>query len=205
MFDVSLKEGDTVPFVVFKLRVRNNITDERPPEEQAKGMCTASDLYDWKNFSTDDLFKGKRCVLFALPGAFTPTCSSQHLPGYEKDYELIKSLGIDEVYCLSVNDAFVMREWGMRMGLEVDNTPFSNGFKNVKLLPDGAVEFTRKMGMECVWTSERGFGARSWRYSMVVNDCKIEKLFEEKPRMMNSEADPFEVSDSETMVKYLKG
>ena len=83
MFDVSLKEGDTVPFVVFKLRVRN-ITDERPPEEQAKGMCTTSDLYNWKNFSTDDLFKGKRCVLFALPGAFTPTCSSQHLPDMRK-------------------------------------------------------------------------------------------------------------------------
>jgi len=201
---MSVKEGDDVPFSIFKLRVRNNVADERSEEAKQQGMCTAADLYDWADVSTEDLFNGKRCVLFALPGAFTPTCSSKHLPGYEKDYELIKSLGVDEIYCLSVNDAFVMREWGVRMGLDIDETPYSNGFKKVKLIPDGTLDFTRKMGMECVWSSERGFGSRSWRYSMVIANGKIEKLFEEQPRVMNSEADPFEVSDSETMVKYLK-
>jgi len=199
---MSLKEGSTVPFVIFKTRVRNNIVDEN--REMPKEMCLASELYEWKDYSTDDLFKNKRCVLFALPGAFTPTCSTKHLPEYNDNYEKILALGVDEIYCLAVNDAFVMKQWGMSLGLDQDATPFSNGFKKVKLIPDGAVEFTKKMGMECVWTSERGFGARSWRYSMVVNNKKIEKIFEEKPRVMNSAPDPFEVSDCGTMMKYLE-
>jgi peroxiredoxin len=94
----------------------------------------------------------------------------------------IKKHGVDEVYCLSVNDAFVMRAWGLKQGLEEERTDSSNplnpgNFKNVKLIPDGAVEFTRGMGLQCTWASERGFGERSWRYSAVINDMKIEKLF----------------------------
>jgi peroxiredoxin len=200
--NMSLKEGSTVPYVIFKTRVRNYMDEAKP--DMPKEMCLASELYEWKDVSTEDLFKNKRCVLFALPGAFTPTCSTKHLPEYNMNYEKMLALGIDEIYCLAVNDAFVMKQWGISLGLELDETPYSNGFKKVKLIPDGSVEFTRKMGMECVWTSERGFGERSWRYSMVVNDKKIEKMFEESPRVNNSGPDPFEVSDCATMMKYLE-
>ena len=148
--------------------------------------------------TTDDYFKGKRVVLFALPGAFTPTCSTSHLPGYESAYADMLTLGIDDVYCLSVNDAFVMRQWGLHQGLPEDMTPGSLGFQNVKLIPDGAAAFTRGMGMSIVWNSERGFGERSWRYSMVVNDGVIEQIFIEQPMVQNSGPDPFEVSDAET-------
>ncbi|KAG8461583.1 hypothetical protein KFE25_001187 [Diacronema lutheri] len=185
------KEGSTVPSVIFKTRVRINSKDENP--------------FDWKDVTSDELFKGKRCVLFALPGAFTPTCSSFQLPGYEKAYKEMKSLGIDEVYCLSVNDAFVMRQWGLKQGLEEDKTLGANGFKKVKLLPDGAAAFTRGMGMSCVWDTERGFGERSWRYSCVLNDRKVEKIFIEGGGITpNSAADPYEVTDEKTMLAYLK-
>jgi len=186
-----VKEGDTIPNVVFKFRVRNNTDSENP--------------FEWKDVTTENLFLGKRVVLFALPGAFTPTCSSKHLPGYEKHYDELRQLGVDDVYCLSVNDAFVMRQWGLHQGLEEDMEISDNNlvFKKVKLLPDGACLFTRGMDMSCNWTSERGFGERSWRYSAVVNNMKIERLFLETPRVENSGPDPFEVSNVETMLKYL--
>ena len=190
-------EGDAVPKVVFKCRVRDESLGGPNP-------------FTWKDVSSEDLFKGKRAVVFSLPGAFTPTCSSTHLPGYEKEYEAMKKLGIDDVYCLSVNDAFVMRQWGISQGLEkVDKdatSPLNPGnFKNVKLLPDGACLFTRGMGMSVVWEKERGFGERSWRYSAVLNDMKIEKLFVEggSPKQ-DFGPDPFEVSDASTMLKYLQ-
>ena len=185
-----ISEGMKVPNVVFKTRTRVESDDENP--------------FVWKDTTTDDYFKGKKCVLFALPGAFTPTCSSSHLPSYEKNYELFKALGVDEVYCLSVNDAFVMRKLGLDQGLEEDKAIGSLGFKNVKLIPDGACKFTRGMGMSCTWGSERGFGERSWRYSCYVVDGVIKKLFVEQPMIQNSEADPYEVSDSNTMLKYLQ-
>jgi len=186
-----VKEGDTIPNVVFKFRVRNNTDSENP--------------FEWKDVTTENLFLGKRVVLFALPGAFTPTCSSKHLPGYEKHYDELRQLGVDDVYCLSVNDAFVMRQWGLHQGLEEDTEVSNNNlvFKKVKLLPDGACLFTRGMNMSCNWTSERGFGERSWRYSAVVNNMKVERLFLETPRVENSGPDPFEVSNVETMLKYL--
>ncbi len=189
--------SQTVPSVVFKCRVRDASIEGPNP-------------FTWKDVSTDDLFKGKRVVVFALPGAFTPTCSSTHLPGYMNDYDEIKSLGVDEVYCLSVNDAFVMRQWGLHQGLpeekEDNSNPLNPGnFQKVKLLADGAALFTRGMGMSCVWDSNRGFGERSWRYSMVVNDTVVEKIFVEAGGVVqNSEADPFEVSDSATMLQYLR-
>ena len=182
---------ESVPQVTFKTRTRfASESDENP--------------FEWKDVTTEDLFKGKRVVLFALPGAFTPTCSTSHLPGYEKTYKEILAQGINDVFCLSVNDAFVMRQWGLSQGLEEDKTVGSLGFKNVKLIPDGACLFTDGMNMRCTWTSERGFGARSWRYSVVVNDMKIEKSFVEEPKVENSEADPFNVSDAQTMLNYLK-
>eukprot|EP00548_Thalassiothrix_antarctica_P001543 CAMPEP_0194131230 /NCGR_PEP_ID=MMETSP0152-20130528/2038_1 /TAXON_ID=1049557 /ORGANISM="Thalassiothrix antarctica, Strain L6-D1" /LENGTH=204 /DNA_ID=CAMNT_0038825939 /DNA_START=62 /DNA_END=676 /DNA_ORIENTATION=- len=187
-----IKEGTTIPSVTFKTRTRIESDDENP--------------FDWKDVTSEDLFKGKRTVIFALPGAFTPTCSSTHVPGYAQAYDEIKSLGIDEVYCISVNDAFVMRAWGLKQGLPEDRTPGSNGFQTVKMIPDGAAMFTRGMGMSTMWDSERGFGERSWRYSAVINaDMKVEKLFIEGGGItQNSGPDPFEISDSNTMVEYLK-
>ena len=187
-----IQEGGEIPNVIFKTRTRIESDDQNP--------------FDWKDLTTEDLFKGKRVVLFSLPGAFTPTCSSTHLPGYEASYdEMKKTYGIDEVYCLSVNDAFVMRQWGLKQGLTEDKTIGGLGFEKVKLLPDGACQFTRGMGMSCVWDSERGFGERSWRYSAVIDDMKVEKLFVEGGAVVqNSGPDPFEVTDSDTMIAYLK-
>jgi thioredoxin-dependent peroxiredoxin len=171
---------DKVPDVVFKTRVRDeSIGGENP--------------FKWQDVATQEIFGGKKVVVFSLPGAFTPTCSSTHLPGYEAAYEQFKALGVDEIYCLSVNDAFVMYQWGVKLGA-----------KNVKLLPDGNGEFTRKMGM-LVEKSNLGFGMRSWRYSMLVNDGKVEKLFAEAGYSDNCGTDPFEVSDANTMLAYLKG
>lgn len=177
-----LKEGDTVPSVTFKTRVR-------VPELEGK----TENPFDWKDMTSEDYFKGKRVVLFALPGAFTPTCSTTHLPGYERDFDAMRAAGVDDVLCLSVNDAFVMYRWGL-----------SQNADKVTLVPDGAALFTRGMNMTCTWTSERGFGERSWRYSMVVKDMVIEKMFVEPDYVENSGPDPFEVSDSTTMLNYLK-
>ena len=171
---------ERVPDVVFKTRVRDESVAGPNP-------------FRWQDRTTQELFGGKRIVLFSLPGAFTPTCSSTHLPRYEALYDEIKAQGVDEVMCLSVNDAFVMFQWGKHQGAE-----------KVFLLPDGTGEFTRKMGM-LVDKSNLGFGMRSWRYSMVVNDYKIEKIFIEPDFSDNCPTDPFEVSDADTMLAYLKG
>jgi thioredoxin-dependent peroxiredoxin len=171
---------EKVPNVVFKTRVRDESIGGPNP-------------FRWQDCTSEEIFSGKRVVVFSLPGAFTPTCSSTHLPRYEELYDEFKSLGIDEIYCISVNDAFVMFQWGKNMGAE-----------KVRLLPDGNGEFTRKMGM-LVDKSNLGFGLRSWRYSMVVNDGAIEKVFAEPGHSDNCETDPFEVSDADTMLAYLKG
>ena len=185
-----IAEGDSIPEVTFVTRTRIASTDDNP--------------FDWKDRTTKELFGGKRIVLFSLPGAFTPTCSTTHLPGYDKNFEKMKALGVDDVYCLSVNDAFVMRQWGLSQGLEEDKTEGSLGFTKTKLLPDGACAFTRGMGMSSVWDTNRGFGERSWRYSAVINDGKVEKLFVEGGAIVqNGEDDPFEVTDADTMLGYL--
>jgi len=170
---------DRVPNVVFKTRVRDeSIAGPNP--------------FRWQDVTTQDLFGGKRVVVFSLPGAFTPTCSTTHLPRYEELYEEIKAQGVDQVICISVNDAFVMYQWGKAQGAD-----------KVFLLPDGNGEFSRKMGM-LVDKSNLGFGMRSWRYSMVVNDGAIEKVFAEPGYEDNCPTDPFEVSDADTMLAYLK-
>lgn len=171
---------ERVPQVTFKTRVRDESVEGGNP-------------YRWEDKTTEDIFGGKKVVVFSLPGAFTPTCSSNHLPRYDELYEEFKALGVDEIVCVSVNDAFVMFQWGK----SVDN-------KNIFLLPDGNGEFTRKMGM-LVDKSNVGFGMRSWRYSMIVDDCKIEKIFVETDFGDNCPTDPFEVSDADTMLAYLKG
>ena len=171
---------EKVPSVVFKTRVR----DESVP---------GPNPFRWEDKTTEDIFAGKKVVVFSLPGAFTPTCSSNHLPRYEELYDQFKAQGVDQIICISVNDAFVMFQWGKQIGA-----------KNVFLLPDGSGEFTSKMGM-LVDKSNLGFGYRSWRYSMVVNDGTIEKMFVEPNFGDNCPIDPFEVSDADTMLAYLKG
>ena len=169
-----------VPEVTFHTRVRDESIGGPNP-------------YRWQDVTTADLFSGKRVVVFSLPGAFTPTCSTYQLPGYDEKYEEFKALGIDEVYCLSVNDSFVMNAWFKQQGV-----------KNVKPIPDGSGEFTYAMGMS-VTKANLGFGFRSWRYSMVVNDGEIEMLFEEPGKVGNCPVDPYEVSDPNTILNYLKG
>lgn len=168
-----------VPSVTFKTRVRNEALGGPNP-------------FEWKDLTSDEIFKGKNVVVFSLPGAFTPTCSTSHLPRYEELYADFKAQGVDAVVCVSVNDAFVMFQWGK-----------SQNAKNVFLLPDGNGEFTRKMGM-LVDKTNLGFGLRSWRYSMYVEDGEIKKLFAEPGFSDNCATDPFEVSDADTMLNYLK-
>ena len=168
-----------VPQVTFKTRVRDESVEGPNP-------------FRWQDVSSDDIFAGKKVVVFALPGAFTPTCSSTHLPGFEAHYDELKSLGVDEVYCLSVNDAFTMYQWGQHQGVE-----------KVKLLPDGSGDFSRLMGM-LVRKDNLGFGQRSGRYSMLVDDGEIVKLFEEPGKQDDCPSDPFECSDCDTMLSYLK-
>lgn len=168
-----------VPSVEFKTRVRNDALDGPNP-------------FEWKVLTTDDIFKGKKVIVFSLPGAFTPTCSTSHLPRYEELYEKFTEEGIDAIVCISVNDAFVMYQWGLSQKAE-----------NVFLLPDGSGEFTRKMGM-LVNKDNVGFGMRSWRYSMLVDDGEIVKSFIEEGFSDNCPTDPFEVSDADTMYDYIK-
>lgn len=159
------REGQRVPNVTFRIRKDNQ----------------------WTNVTSDDLFAGKTVVVFALPGAFTPTCSSTHLPGYNELAKVFRENGVDDIVCVAVNDTFVMNEWAKDQEAE-----------NIILIPDGNGEFTDGMGM-LVDKTDLGFGKRSWRYSMLVKDGVIEKMFIE-PEVPG---DPFEVSDAETMLKYI--
>jgi len=159
------REGQRVPNVAF--RVREN--------------------HEWKSVTTDELFAGKTVVVFSLPGAFTPTCSSTHLPRYNELAPAFRANGVDAIVCVSVNDTFVMNEWARDQ--EADN---------VILLPDGNGEFTAGMGM-LVDKADLGFGKRSWRYSMLVKDGVVEKMFVEPEKP----GDPFEVSDADTMLAYI--
>ncbi len=159
------QEGKRVPNVTFRTRVGN----------------------EWRNITTDEIFKGKNVVVFSLPGAFTPTCSSTHVPGYNELAPALFANGIDRIVCISVNDAFVMNEWAANQGAD-----------NVLFLPDGNGEFTAGMG-QLVDKGDLGFGKRSWRYSMLVRDGVVEKMFVEP----NKPGDPFEVSDAATMLAYI--
>lgn len=174
-----ISENSPVPSVVFKTRVRDESVEGPNP-------------FRWQDVTSDEVFKGRKIVLFSLPGAFTPTCSSTHLPGYEAAYDAFKELGVDEVYCLSVNDAFVMFQWGKHQNVQ-----------KVKLLPDGNGEFTKGMGM-LVKKTNLGFGDRSWRYSAFIDDGMVKKLFVEPGFIDDCPTDPFEVSDAHTMMEYLR-
>lgn len=162
---LASREGQKVPNVIFRVRQDN----------------------EWVNITTDDLFAGKTVIVFSLPGAFTPTCSSTHLPGYNELAKTFRENGVDEIVCISVNDTFVMNEWAKSQNAE-----------NVRLIPDGNGEFTEGMGM-LVDKADLGFGKRSWRYSMLVKDGLVEKMFIEP----EEPGDPFKVSDAETMLNYI--
>lgn len=160
-----------------------NREGQRVPEATFR---TRSDS-DWVELSARDVFAGKTVIVFSLPGAFTPTCSSAHVPRYDQLAEQFHAHGVDEIICISVNDAFVMHEWGLSQRTE-----------NITYLPDGNGEFTRGMGM-LVGKEDLGFGARSWRYSMLVKDGMIEKMFIEP----DEPGDPYHVSDADTMLDYI--
>ncbi len=148
--------------------------------------------FEWKTVTTQSVFGGKSVVLFAVPGAFTPACSETHLPGYEASFQKFVELGVERVICLSVNDAFVMRQWALSQDIE-----------NVIMLPDGNGEFTRKMGM-LVARTEQGMGMRSWRYAFHAVDGQIKKMFVEPGFKDNPAGVPVEVSDAGTMLDYLR-
>lgn len=141
---------------------------------------------------SSDLFDNKKVILFALPGAFTPTCSNFMLPKYEELYDEFKSLGIDEIYCLTVNDAFVTNAWAQDLNIG-----------KVKLIPDGNAYFTRGMGY-LVNKSNLGFGERSWRYAAVVTNGIIDKMFVEPGMRDNADTDPYEESTPENVLEYVK-
>ena len=175
------------------MNIKQHTFKFREGDSDEKGGCTFIGG-TWKDVTTDDLFKGKRVVMFSLPGAFTPTCSSEELPSYDRMYNEFKDMGIDDVYCVSVNDAFVMNAWAR--DLEI---------KHVKMIPDGCGTFTSNMGM-LVAKPKQGFGMRSWRYAAVVNDGWVEKMFEE-PGFNNfsDDDDPYVVSKPEIIKNYLNG
>lgn len=170
--------GAKIPNVEFQTRVRDeSIQGDNP--------------FTWKQVSTQDLFAKKRVVLFSLPGAFTPTCSTYQLPDFEKLFDKFVEKGIEEIYCLSVNDSFVMNAWAKDQGL-----------KNVKVIPDGSGLFTLGMGM-LVSKDNLGFGQRSWRYAAIVNDCEIEQWFEEPGKENNHSDDPYFVSSPQNVLEHL--
>jgi peroxiredoxin len=168
-----------VPAAVFKTRVRDDSIEGPNP-------------YRWEDVTTFDLFAGKRVVLFSLPGAFTPTCSTMQLPGFEEKFAEFKALGIKDIYCISVNDAFVMNAWAKAQKI-----------KKVKVIPDGSGEFTGLMQME-VRKDNLGFGKRSWRYACVVNNGKIEKWFIEPDPQDNCPTDPYGETSPENILAWLK-
>jgi peroxiredoxin len=169
-----------IPAVVFKTRVRDDSIGGPNP-------------FRWEDKSTYDYFAGKRVVLFSLPGAFTPTCSTMQLPGFEQNFAEFKALGIKDIYCVSVNDAFVMNCWAKDQKI-----------KKVKLIPDGSGKFTEKMKMD-VYKDNLGFGRRSWRYACVVNNGQIEKWFIEGDVIEdNIDSDPYGVTSPENILDWLR-
>ena len=137
------------------------------------------------SFKVPDLVKGKKIAIFGLPGAYTPTCSAKHVPSYLANYDKLKAKGVDEIWCISVNDAFVMGAWGRDQ----------KATGKIRMMADGSAEFTKKLGLELDLTA-RGMGVRMNRISMLVDDGVVKQLNVEGPGK-------FEVSDAETMLKHL--
>lgn len=178
--------GKTVPQVTFKYRVRTDGQDICYVDPNNGG----ANPFEWKDVTTDDIFKGKRVIVFSLPGAYTPTCSTYQVPGFEAMYDQFKEKGIDEIYVLSVNDTFVMRRWMIDQGV-----------KNIKFIPDGNGEFTDGMGL-LIDMSAAGFGKRSRRYAMVVEDGVVQHMFIE-PEASENDPDPYGVSSPENVLENI--
>lgn len=170
---------ENVPDVTFKTRVRDESIEGPNP-------------YRWQDMTTADYFHGKRVVIFSLPGAFTPTCSTYQLPGFENNFEQFRDLGIDAIYCISVNDAFVMNAWANAQNIQ-----------NVQVIPDGSGKFTAGMGM-LVDKDNVGFGRRSWRYAAVVQNGEVEHMFVEPGQEDNCPTDPYGETAPETVLAWLK-
>ena len=168
-----------LPAVDFKVRVRDESIGGPNP-------------YRWEDVSSYDLFGGKKVVIFSLPGAFTPTCSTMQLPGFEENYEQFKELGIDEIYCVSVNDSFVMNAWAKAQNIA-----------NVKVIPDGTAEFTNGMDM-LVCKDNLGFGLRSWRYAIIATNGRIDKVFVEPGMEDNRPTDPYGETSPERILEWLR-
>jgi peroxiredoxin len=169
-----------IPDVTLKTRVRDDVLGSDNP-------------FKWQDFAVRDEFAGKKVVIFSLPGAFTPTCSNEQCPAFERLYDDFRAAGADEVYCLSVNDAFVMYQWGKHLGLS-----------KVRLLPDGSGNFTRRMGM-LIDKDHLGFGLRSWRYAMIVDDNTVTGWFEEPGiNDVGADEDPYGESAPERVLEALR-
>ena len=181
---------------MFNIIKRNKKTIEVPMRREGFQIPQVEFLFrensEFVKRTSAELFNNKRVVIFSLPGAFTPTCSAYQLPGFEEKYDEFIGLGIDAIYCISVNDGFVMNAWAKDQGIE-----------KVKFIPDGNAYFTRSMG-QLVLKSNLGFGQRSWRYAAVVDNGTIEKLFEESGRCDNASEDPYEESTPEKVLEYVR-
>ena len=174
-----------LPSVNFKLRITNEFEND--------DICFMDGENPWTDVTSDEMFGNKRVLIFSLPGAFTPTCTSQQLPGFDSMFEDLNNLGIDEIYCISVNDSFVMNAWSQKLDV-----------KNIKLVPDGTGEFTKKMGM-LVNKNHLGFGMRSWRYALIANNMEIEKFFVEPGKNDDGEdSDPYGETSPENVLNFLK-
>tara|TARA_B100002051_G_C16639251_1_gene587679 strand:+ start:229 stop:762 length:534 start_codon:yes stop_codon:yes gene_type:complete len=148
--------------------------------------------YKWSLMKTKELFSSKKIIIFSLPGAFTPTCSTFQLPGFEKQFKEFSNIGIDAIYCVSINDAFVMNSWGKQ-----------HDINNVQMIPDGNGEFTRKIGM-LVEKNNLGFGLRSWRYAIICENFEILEWFIEDGFEDNYDEDPYEKTKPENILNFLK-
>ncbi len=169
-----------------------SLTPVVPDFEIKKTVLTQSGDREWVTMNKQTLFDGKRVVIFGLPGAFTPTCSTQQLPGYEELYSDFRDAGIDDIYCITVNDSFVCNEWQI-----------NQGNVNVKIIPDGSGEFTIKMGMD-VRKDNVGFGIRSWRYAAIVDNGNVLQEFVEEGFQDNIEGDPYDVSAPDNVLDNVK-
>jgi len=163
-------ENSNVPEVTFMVRV---------PDPTAEGNACEIVPSTWAELTTGEIFNNKKVIVFSLPGAFTPTCSTFQLPGFEQDAQKFYDKGVDDIYCISVNDAFVMNAWRD-----------SQNLKNVKIIPDGNGDFTKGMDMDVTFNN-RGFGMRSWRYAMIVDNGTITKMFVEPGKAIDSDPDPY--------------
>ena len=170
----------------------SNITPIVPDFEIKKRILLQNGEYQFVSMNKSNLFDGKRVVIFGLPGAFTPTCSTQQLPGYEEMYSQFREAGVDDIYCITVNDTFVCNEWHAQQGIV-----------NVKIIPDGSAELTIKLGMD-VRKDNLCFGIRSWRYAAIVDDGNVVQQFVEEGFKDNNEGDPYDVSAPENVLDNVK-